>query len=119
MKKEKTSYEDLLRLKQDLKYEISDLESEIKNNKILKLSSSFLNEESIKEPLFESLSSLNLKDLLLGPIGKLLSTFLMSNKISRKYFVPFVIIKELIPFVLDKIGKIVDQNDLAKKESTH
>ena len=93
--------------------------SKIKNNKILKLSSSFLNEESIKEPLFESLSSLNLKDLLSGPIAKLLSTFLMSNKVTRKYFIPLIIIKEIIPFILDKIGTIVDQNDLDQKESIH
>ena len=59
MIKKNTSYEDLLRLKQNLKHEISGLESEIENNKILKLTASFLNEESMKEPLFETISSMN------------------------------------------------------------
>lgn len=116
MVKKKTSFEDLLRLKQNSKIEISELESKIKNNKILKLSSSFLNEESMKEPLFETLSSINLKDLLSGPFAKIISTFLMSNKIARKYFISFTIVKEMIPFILEKIKSFVDQNDLDQRK---
>lgn len=117
MKKKITSYNDLLRLKKDLKIEISQLETEIRNNKILKLSSSLFNQDPIKEPLFETISSINLKDLLSGPIAKIFGTFLMSNKITRKYFVSFTIIKEMAPFLIEKIKTIIDQDDLDKKET--
>lgn len=109
------SYEDLINFKQDLKSEISQQESEFKNNKFLKITSSVFNGESIKQPLFESISSIDLKGILSSPIANILSTFLMSNKVARKYFISFTIIKEMVPFAMDKIRKIINQKDSSKK----
>lgn len=116
MKRKRKTFDDLLRIKLDLKYEISGLESEIKDNKFLKISSSFLGEESLKDSIFDSISSVSIKELLKGPLAKLLSTFLMSNKITRKYFVPFTIIKEMIPFVIEKINSFTDENNLNERD---
>lgn len=110
-----SSYEDLMNFKQDLKSEISRQELEIKNNKFLKISSSIFNGESIKQPLFESFSSIDLKGILSSPIANILSTFLMSNKITRKYFISFTIIKEMVPFAIEKIKEIIDQSSSSKK----
>lgn len=119
MGKEITSYKDLLRAQQELKLEIYELESEIGKNKILKLASFFFSEESVKEPLFESLSSMNFKNLISGSLANLLSTFLMSNKVTRKYFISFTVFKELAPYLLEKIKSMIDQNDLDAKRTTN
>ena len=37
----------------------------------------------------------------------LLSTALMANKKTRKFFVAFVIAKEMVPFILEKVNEFV------------
>jgi len=117
MKNKITSFDALINYKRVLKSEISEQEREIKNNNLVKISSYLFNGESRKTPLFESISSINLKDILSGPLANMLSAFLMSNKRARKYFISFTIAKEMVPFILDKIKSIVDQNDLDPKNN--
>ena len=108
-----TTYQDLIAAKTALKNEISTAEEEIKNNKILKFSTSILEGKSLKEPLLDSLSSLNLKNILTSPLGSVFSTFLLSNKFVRKYFITFSIIKETVPYAFEKIKEMIDQSNVS------
>lgn len=109
MKKKITSYQDLLIAKGDLKDEISAQEFEIKNNKFLKFSTTILSGESIKSSMFDTIKSIELKDMITSPLGNLLSTYLLSNKTIRKYFIAYTIIKETVPYAFQKLKDILDQ----------
>lgn len=115
MTKTITSYQGLIAAKTELKHEISTLEEEIKSSKILKISSSIIEGKSLKEPLLDSLHSLNLKNILASPLGNLTSTFLLTNKFIRKYFIAFSILKSIVPYALNKIKELIDQSELSKK----
>lgn len=115
MNKSITSYQELIVAKTKLRQEVSTLEDEIKSNKVLKFSSTIIEGKSLKEPLLETLDSLNLKNILTSPLGNLATTFLLTNKFIRKYFIAFSIIKETIPYAYSKIKELIDQNELTKK----
>lgn len=112
-----TSYDDLIKAKKTLKQEITTVESSIKNNKVLKFSSSIIEGKSLKEPLLESLGGLDLKNVLTSPLGSLASTFLLSNKYVRKYFVAFTILKETVPYAFGKIKEMIEQYEVSKDDS--
>lgn len=114
MKKNITSYQDLLVVKDNLKDEIDAQEFEIKNNKFLKFSTTIMSGESIKSSVFDTLKSIELKEIITSPIGNLLSTYLLSNKIIRKYFVGFIIVKETLPYALQKLKDLLDQVETKK-----
>ena len=61
-----TSYEELLKSKQDLKSEIDAIEAEIKDHKLIKLSNVFTGHESSKDTILESISSIG--DVVLNVI---------------------------------------------------
>lgn len=111
-----TTYQELITAKTDLKQEVSTLEEEIKSNKVLKFSTSIFEGKSLKEPILDSLHSLELKNILASPLGNLASTFLLSNKFVRKYFIAFSIIKETVPYAFNKIKELMEQSELAKKK---
>jgi len=115
MTKSITSYQELIAAKTELKQEVSKLEEEIKNSKILKLSSSIIDGKSLKEPLLDSLHSIDLKNILASPLGNLASTFLLTNKFVRKYFVAFSILKTTVPYALNKIKELIEQREVSKK----
>ncbi len=114
MKKNITSYQDLLIAKDDLKDEISAQEFEIKNNKFLKFSSTVISGKPLKNKIFDTISSVELKDIITSPLGNLLSTYLLSNKTIRKYFVAYTILKETVPYAFQKLKDILDQQSETK-----
>lgn len=117
MNKKITSYQDLVAAKKILKQDISAVESSIKENKILKITSSIIEGKSLKGPVLETLGCLDIKNILSSPLGSLASTFLLSNKYVRKYFVAFTILKETIPYAFGKIKEILDQHEVSKNQS--
>jgi hypothetical protein len=106
------TYQDLINAKKELKIEISDAENELKNNKLFKFSSAIIEGKSLKEPLLDSVSSIDLKSILSSPLGNILNTFLLTNKFVRKYFVAFTIIKETVPYALNKLKDMIEQAEL-------
>ena len=92
MNKKITTYQDLLDAKNELKEEISLQEIEFQNNKFIKFATSMDRGEPLKGTVLESLSSVGFKDIITSPLGSLLSTYLLSNKVIRKYFIGFTIL---------------------------
>lgn len=115
MSKRIATYQDLIDAKTTIKKEIIYIENSIKDNKFIKVSSSIIEGKSLKEPLLDSLQSINLKTVLASPLGSLASTFLLSNKFIRKYFITFAIIKETVPYAFNKIKEMIDESELSKK----
>jgi len=115
MNKKITSYQDLLDAKQNLKAEISLQETEFQNNKFVKFATSIDKGEPLKGTILESLSSVVCKDIITSPLGSLLSTYLLSNKVIRKYFIGFTILKETIPYAFRKLKDMANEFE----SSTH
>jgi hypothetical protein len=109
-----TSYDQLQHAKGRLKGEIYFQEEALKDTQVFKIGSSLL-QGKVKNPLINSDSPFNLNGIVNGPIGSLLSTFLMANKKTRKYFVSFTIAKEIVPFALQKINDIFLSNNKEEK----
>lgn len=116
MYKSINTYQELITAKKELKLEVTTLEEEIKDNKLLKFSTSIIEGKSLKEPILDSLQSLDLKNILASPLGNLATTFLLSNKFIRKYFIAFSIIKETVPYAFTKIKELIEQSELSKKQ---
>jgi len=100
-----TSFEELQRAKHALKDKIYFQELELKDTRIFKIGSSLLGLNSSNEPVINSNSPFNLNGIVNGPIGSLISTVLMANSRTRKYFVAFSIAKEFIPFAINRISE--------------
>lgn len=106
------SFKDLINTKALLRSEIEEQEISFKNNPIFKISSSFFKGGSFKSSFRNSFESVAFDDL--RKMGQnLLSTVLMANKKTRKFFIAFIIAKEMVPFTLQKI------NDLLKKQEVN
>lgn len=111
-----STYQDLLNAKKELKEEISLQEAEFQNNKLVKFASSFDKGESLKGSVLESLTSVGFKDIVTSPLGSLLSTYLLSNKVIRKYFIGFTILKETIPYAFQKLKDMANEIEVSKEE---
>lgn len=103
-----TSYEELLNSKQNLKIEIEELEGQIKDHKLIKLTNVFSGNKSSKDAILESISSIGIKDVLNSPLGNIATTFFLTNKFFRKYFVGFTILKQTIPYAFTKLKDLLD-----------
>jgi hypothetical protein len=100
------SFEDLKKTKNRLKRDIKEQEKTFKNNPLFKISSSLFGGSSFESSLKTSVDSISLDSFKTLGLN-LLSTILMANKKTRKFFIAFVIAKEMIPFTLQKINEIV------------
>ncbi len=100
------SYEDLQAAKNDLKIVIKEQELSFKENPIIKIADSLKNKDSIKNTLFESIPDINFTT---GE--KLISSFLLTNKVTRKYFAGYLVAKEMIPFLFDKIKGVINSKE--------
>jgi len=100
-----TSYEDLLKAKNILKSEIEEQEVSFINNPLFKISSSLFSGGSLKGSFQKSFETLSIDDI--KKTGEnLLSTFLMANKRTRKFFIAFVVAREMVPFLFTKINEL-------------
>jgi hypothetical protein len=102
------TYQDLISYKKVLKQEVLLLEKEIKDSKVVQFSNFLINKSKLKTPNFKSFHIPHINDFMSNPLGNLVSTFLLSNKKIRKYFIGFAIVRETVPFVLSEIKKIVN-----------
>ena len=108
------SYDDLINAKKILKSEIEEQENSFINNPVFKISSSLFSGDSFKGSFQKSFDSLSLSDMI--KTGEnLLSTILMANKKTRKFFIAFVVAKEMVPFLLTKINEIFNHSEPVKK----
>lgn len=110
------TYQDLLDAKKELKEEIFLQEADFKNNKLVKFTSSFDKGKALKGTVLETISSVGFKDIITSPLGSLLSTYLLSNKVIRKYFIGYTILKETIPYAFQKLKDMANEIDISKEE---
>ncbi len=109
------SYKDLKLAKKRLKLEIRQQEESFKNNPVFNIATSLFgsNKQSnvFKKPLsfVSNKNSFSFsKDHDLKSIAEnILSTILISNKVTRKYFIAFTIAKEMVPFTLQKVNELL------------
>ena len=100
------SYEDLQAARDNLKLTIKEQEQSFNENPIVKIADSLKNKESMKNSLFENLPNLNFET---GE--KIISSFLLANKVTRKYFAGYLVAKEMIPYLIDKVKDIVNSKE--------
>ncbi len=98
------SYNDLLEAKKKLKSDILQQEESFINNPIFKISSSLFKGSSFKTSFKTSLDSISFENYKKTAVN-ILSTILMSNRKTRKFFIAFIIAKEMIPFTIHKINE--------------
>ena len=100
------SYEDLQAARNQLKVIIKEQEQSFNDNPMVKIADAIKNKDSIKSSLFE-----NLPDLKFETGEKIISSFLLTNKVTRKYFAGYLVAKEMIPYIFDKIKGIVNSKE--------
>ena len=100
------TFADFNRAKQDLTLEIKNQEAEILSSPIFTIPASFFSTGSVKDNLKDSFGSISLHDYKKAAMN-LISTALMANRKTRKFFVGFIIAKEMLPFILDKLNEFV------------
>ena len=101
-----TTFDGLNAAKQNLANTLKSQEEEILNNPLFTIPAALFQGGSIKGNLKDSLDSFSLGHYKKAAMN-LLSTVLMANKRTRKFFVGFVIAKEMVPFILDKVNEFV------------
>lgn len=101
-----TTFEELNLAKQNLTNTIKDQEEEILNNPLLSIPAAIFQGGSLRGSLKSSLESISLENYKKAAMN-ILGTALMSNKRTRKFFVGFIIAKEMVPFVMDKLNQYV------------
>jgi len=97
---------DLNRIKQDLSDEIADQERRLLENPLIAVPLALFENSSVKGSLEESLESFSLSNYK-GALMGLLSTVLLSNKRTRKFYIGFVIAREIFPFAYKKIEEMI------------
>jgi hypothetical protein len=108
------SYDALISAKKILKSDIEEQENSFINNPVFKISSSLFSGDSFKNSFQKSFDSLSLSDMI--KTGEnLLSTVLMSNKKTRKFFIAFIVAKEMVPFLFMKINEMFSHNEPVKE----
>ncbi len=100
------SYEDLSLAIQQLKEETDMLEKEIADTPVAKVFTSFKEKTDRKESVLGML--LNSKDTIGSTI---LKTIMMSNKLTRKYYMAYMVAKEVIPNAVNEIKEAVNKVD--------
>ncbi len=101
-----TSFEGLNAAKLDLANEIKAQEEEFLHSPVFSIPASIFQGGSFKTSLKNSMESISLDHYKKAAMN-LLSTVLMANKRTRKFFVGFIIAKEMVPFILDKVNEYV------------
>ena len=93
---------DLERAKKELKQEITLQEDELLQNPLVSIPMSFLQSSTLKGSIQNSLESISLENYNQA-LMSLIGTVMLANKRTRKFFIGFVIAKELVPFVIDRV----------------
>ena len=100
------SYKDLQAAKINLRISIQEQEQSFRNNPVVKIADSIKNKESAKSILFE-----NLPGIKFETGEQFISSFLLGNKVTRNYFAGYLVAKEMIPYIFEKIKGIVSSKN--------
>jgi hypothetical protein len=100
------SMKDLERAKRDLREQISQQEAELLGHPLVSIPMSFLQSSSIKGSIQNSLESISLENYK-NALMSLIGTVMLANKRTRKFFIGFVLAKELVPYAVQKIGELM------------
>ena len=100
------TFADLNLAKQKLTLEIKEQESNFLNSPIFTISAAILDAGNIKSGLKNSMESISLHDFKRLALN-LISTALMANRRTRKFAIGFIIAKEMVPFLLEKVNEFV------------
>lgn len=98
------SFDDLKFAQQQLRLDNANIELSIQENPVVKISSSLLGGNSVKDTFVNNLSGGNRQS---G--AKMIKALLLASKVTRKYFIGYTIAKEMVPYTLQKV------NDLLRK----
>lgn len=101
-----TSFKELNIAKHHLQEDLKTQEDEILNSPLFSIPAAILKGGSVSGSFKNSLESFSLEHYKKAAMS-LLSTVLMSNRRTRKFFVGFIIAKEMVPFILDKVNEYV------------
>ncbi len=110
-----SSYDDLKLAKNRLRFEINKQEDSFKDNPILKIYTSLFGGENQQNVFKKPLSFASIKNPLSFTQDKnlrstaenILGTLLVTNKVTRKYFIAYTIAKEMIPFTIQKFSELL------------
>jgi len=98
------SFEDLKFAQEQIRKDNKMIEQSIKDNPVIKISSSLLGGGSVKNTFVNNLSEGNRRS---G--SKMIRTLLLANKFTRKYFIGYTIAKEMVPYTLSKINGLLNK----------
>lgn len=101
-----TTFDELNLAKLKLADTIQKQEQDILDNPLLSIVSSIFQGGSVRSSVKQSMESFSLENYKSAAMN-LISTVLMTNKKTRKFFVAFIIAKEMVPFILDKVNEYV------------
>ena len=99
-----TTFNELNLAKLKLADTIKKQEQDILNNPVFSIASTIFQGGSVRSSMKHSMESFSLDNYKSAAMN-LISTVLMTNRKTRKFFVAFIIAKEMVPFILDKVNE--------------
>ena len=103
------SFEELVLARQNLKDEIMAQEADILNSPFVTIPSAIIQGGTFKSSLKNSLGTISIDDYK-HAVMNLIGTALLANRRTRKFYIGFVIAKELVPFFIEKFNELVKKN---------
>jgi len=100
------SMKDLNLAKEGLRLEIAAQEVELLEHPLVSIPMALIEGTSVKGSIHDSLESFSLGNYK-NALMRLVGTFLLANRKTRKIFIVFMLAKELVPFVIHKMNDIV------------
>ncbi len=100
------SMKELNEAKAKLRLDIASQEVELLEHPLVSIPLALIDGASVKGTLHESIESLSLgnyKNALFSLVG----TFLLANRKTRKFFIVFMVAKELVPYLVHKVNATV------------
>ena len=101
-----TTFNELNAAKLKLANTIKKQEQEFLDSPLLSIALTIFQGGSVRNSIKHSMDSISLENYKSAAMN-LIRTVLMANKRTRKFFVGFIIAKEMIPFILDKVNEYV------------
>ena len=101
-----TTFDELNLAKQKLARTIEKQEDEFLNSPLLSIVTGIFQSGSVRNSLKQSMELISFEHYKKAALN-LLGTVLMANKRTRKFFVAFIIAKEMVPFILEKVNEYV------------
>jgi len=96
------SFDDLKFAQEQLRLDNANIELSIKENPVVKISSSLLGGNPIKDTFVNNLSGGKRQS---G--AKMIKALLFASKVTRKYFIGYTIAKEMVPYTLQKVNELL------------